>query len=131
MRLVSYTAVFDDSLNNKGEYTVTFPDVAGVVTDGNSFTEAIQNAQEALGLMLYDREELPKVTDQKTIEKANPDKLVTTIATDLDVIKNDVKEVSVKKNTRIPADLAKAAEEKGINFSAVLTEALKKELAKS
>lgn len=93
MRLVSYTAVFDDSLNNKGEYTVTFPDVAGVVTDGNSFTEAIQNAQEALGLMLYDREVLPKVTDQKTIEKANPDKLVTTIATDLDAIKRDVKEV--------------------------------------
>ncbi|WP_338090393.1 hypothetical protein [Pediococcus stilesii] len=31
----------------------------------------------------------------------------------------------------MPADLAKVAEEKGINFSAVLTEALKKELARS
>jgi predicted RNase H-like HicB family nuclease/post-segregation antitoxin (ccd killing protein) len=128
MRLVSYSAVFDDTLNEPGHYTVTFPDVPGAITDGDSFAAAIFNAQTALGLMLYDQTTLPAVTAQRDIEAANPGKLVTTVAVDLEAAQTQVQVVSVKKNTRIPADIAKQAEAQGINFSAVLTAALKQKL---
>jgi post-segregation antitoxin (ccd killing protein) len=110
---------------------VTFPDVPGAITDGDSFAEAIFNAQTALGLMLYDQTTLPAVTAQRDIEAANPGKLVTTVAVDLEAAQAQVQVVSVKKNTRIPADIAKQAEAQGINFSAVLTAALKQALAKA
>jgi Uncharacterized conserved protein len=65
MKLVAYPAIFDDSLNRPGEYTVTFPDVPSAITDGNNIAEALVNAAEVLGLELYDAKTLPEPTDIK------------------------------------------------------------------
>lgn len=130
MKLVAYPAIFDDSLNRPGEYTVTFPDVPSAITDGNSIAEALVNAAEVLGLELYDAKTLPEPTDIKKLVREHPNQLVNMVAADLDQAKAEVVVVKVKKNTSIPADLAQAAEKRGINFSAVLTSALEKELQK-
>lgn len=130
MKLVAYPAIFDDSLNRPGEYTVTFPDVPSAITDGNNIAEALVNATEVLGLELYDAKTLPEPTDIKKLVREHPNQLVNMVAADLDQAKAEVVVVKVKKNTSIPADLAQAAEKREINFSALLTSALEKELQK-
>lgn len=127
-RIVAYPAILDDSENNKGFYTVTFPDINGVVSDGNGIAYAMANGSEALGLMLYDIDELPIASDIKDIQKHYPTKLVTLIFSDLDEVRKKVRVPVVKKNTTIPSDLAQQAEAAGINFSKTLTEALRKKL---
>ncbi|AMV69925.1 Phage-related protein [Pediococcus damnosus] len=129
MRLVAYPAILDDSENKPGQYTVTFPDVPGAITDGNNLEEALYNAPEALGLVLFDEKVLPKSSSLQTIQKQNPDKIVTYISVDLDFIRRNSYKPTVKKNTRISAELAKKAENQGINFSATLTAALEEKLS--
>lgn len=128
-KIVAYPAVLDDSENEKGVYTVTFPDVDGAISYGNGIAYAMANGAEALGLMLYDIDELPSASDIRDVQKNYPTKLVTLIFSDLDEIRKNVKTPVVKKNTTIPSDLAERAEAAGINFSQTLTEALRKKLA--
>lgn len=127
-RIVAYPAILDDSENPKGMYTVTFPDVPGAISQGMGVPEAMANGSEALGLMLYNEEKLPNVSDVKEIQKENQGSLVTMIFSDLAEAKKHVKTPMVKKNTTIPGDLAQKAEEAGINFSKTLTEALERKL---
>ncbi|MCH4169614.1 MAG: type II toxin-antitoxin system HicB family antitoxin [Lactobacillus sp.] len=127
-RLVAYPAVLDDRENKKGEYTVTFPDVPGAISDGNNLPQALANGAIALGLILFDQKKLPEVTDMKQVQADNPDTIVSYIAVDLDKTEKESYKPMVKKNTRIPADLAHRAEKANINFSATLTKAIEKEL---
>lgn len=127
-RLVTYAAVLDDSENKPNEYTVTFPDIPGAITDGQGLSEALNNAEEVLGLMLFDQNPLPAATDIKDIQAQHSNATVSYITTDLDQAKKEVHVPLVKKNTTIPADLAQEAEKHGINFSAALTAALKERL---
>lgn len=127
-KLVTYVALLDDSQNKPGEYTVTFPDVPEAITEGDNLSQALTRAREALGLALYDRKQLPNPRTIKELEVLPG--IATYVTTDLEAIRSSVQEVKVSKNTKIPADLAKQAEAQGINFSAVLTKALEKELSK-
>ena len=127
-RYVAYPAVLDDKENEKGLYTVTFPDVPGAISEGKGQAKAIVNGSVALGLVLYDEKQLPKVSTVEEVQKANPGKTVVVIAADLKEAAKKATPVLVKKNTTIPADLAKKAEEKGINFSRTLVEALQSKL---
>lgn len=43
-----YIAVFHPAEEKEGGYVVTFPDLPGCVTQGNTFAEAFAMAQEAL-----------------------------------------------------------------------------------
>ena len=129
-RLVVYPAILDDSENEKGVYTVTFPDVPSAITFGNGLGEALKNAEEVLGLMLYDKKELPKPSNIEVIRRDNPRKIVNLVETDLDLAKKEVKKPVVKKNTTLPGDLAERAEKAGINFSQTLAHALRTKLAK-
>lgn len=127
-RYVAYPAVLDDTENEKGLYTVTFPDVPGAISEGKGQAKAIVNGSVALGLVLYDEKQLPKASTVEEVQKANPGKKVVVIAADLKEAAKKATPVLVKKNTTIPADLAKKAEEKGINFSRTLVEALQSKL---
>lgn len=126
--LVVYPAVFDDSENEPGQYTITFPDVPGAISQADNIPEAMDNAREVLGLMLYDEKELPKPSDLKKVQSDYPNAIVTLIAEDLNLARLDIVYPSVKKNTTIPANLAYLAEQKGINFSQTLAEALEQKL---
>lgn len=131
MSVVVYPAILDDSENEKGYYTVTFPDVEGAITDGRGEGRAMANGSEVLGAFLYDvpKDQLPVPTDIETIRKSNPNKLVVPIFADLEKARLETKPATVKKNTTIPGDLAYKAEQAGINFSQTLTEALQHKLA--
>lgn len=128
-QLIVYPAVFDDSENDPGQYTITFPDIPGAISQADSIPEAMENAREVLGLMLYDVDELPEASNLKTIQNQYPNAVVTLVSENLSLAKLDIVYPSVKKNTTIPANLAYLAEEKGINFSKVLTDALKEKLS--
>ena len=41
--IVAYPAVLDDSENEKGVYTVTFPDVPGALSQGKGVAKAMSN----------------------------------------------------------------------------------------
>lgn len=126
--IVAYPAVLDDSENEKGVYTVTFPDVPGAISQGKGVAKAMSNGSEALGLMLYDADNLPQASELKQVQNKYPDALVTLIFSNLDEVTRKAKKPTVKKNTTIPGDLAAKAEEAGINFSKTLTEALEQKL---
>lgn len=55
MRTIVYPAVLDDTENGeKGYYTVEFPYVLGALSEGYGLAEALCNAEQTLGLTLYD-----------------------------------------------------------------------------
>lgn len=129
-KLVVYPAVLDDRDNEKGFYTVTFPDVPAAISQGRGIAEAIMNGSSALGLVLYDEKDLPRRSDIDAVRNDNKGTIVTYIAVDLVEAKKNVTFPVVKKNTTLPGDLAKRAEEAGINFSQVLREGLEEKLSK-
>ena len=112
-------------------YIVFIPDF-NVNTEGESLTEAIEMARDAIGLMGIDYEddgkELPAPSSVFSVEKNSEKDIVTLVDVDFAeyLIKNDLK--TVKKNCTLPSWLSFEAEKAGINFSAVLQSALKKEL---
>ena len=61
----TYVVLLDDTDNDENYYTVTCPDVLGVVTEGANTIMALKNAKEALEAILYDFDAedkpLPKV----------------------------------------------------------------------
>ncbi|QEA53161.1 type II toxin-antitoxin system HicB family antitoxin [Loigolactobacillus coryniformis] len=125
INMVIYPAILTSDEGNTID--VTFPDVPAAITFGNSFKEAVVMGAEALGLALYGQRNLPEPSDIRQLKLASAQQAVL-IAVDLAEFKKRVKTPMVKKNTTVPRELALAAEQQGINFSEVLTEALKAKL---
>ena len=113
-------------------YVVYVPDFS-INTEGDTLTEAIEMARDAIGLMGIDMQDdgtaLPQPSDFTSIRKSSADDDIVTLV-DVDFAeyrrKNDMR--TVKKNCTIPSWLNFEAEKAGVNFSAVLQTALKKEL---
>lgn len=61
----TYVALLDDTDNDAGCYTVSFPDVNGAISEGEGITKALKAAKEVLEAILYDYDAqdrpLPKV----------------------------------------------------------------------
>lgn len=109
----------------KDGYFVAIPDF-NISTQGESILNCIEMARDAIGLTgitLEDRgKEIPKANIET--KKENEEDIITYVDIDFAEYRkrNDMK--TVKKNCTIPNWLNKKAEEKGINFSRTLTEAL-------
>ncbi len=109
---------------------VFVPDFS-INTEGTDVADAIEMARDAIGLvgidMEDDGEKLPNPSPMQTVQKAYPG-IVTLVDVDFTEYRrrNDLR--SVKKNCTIPSWLNVEAEKAGINFSAILQAALKKEL---
>jgi len=86
-RLVVYPAIFDDSENEKGVYSVEFPYVPDALIYGNSLAEALDRAPEALGLSLYELKSPPKPSDANEVRKNNPKAIVNLVSVDLEKFK--------------------------------------------
>ena len=108
-----------------------FPDLPGCLPCAGSEEEAIVNAKEALMLHLYgmeqDGESIPEPSKLKSITTEKNQAIVL-----VDVFMPPFREKQrtkyVKKTLSIPSWLNAEAEHSGINFSAVLQEALKAQL---
>ena len=125
----AYTAVFTPE--EKGMFSVNFPDLQGCYTSGDDIADAIYMAQDVLCLTLYDLEQ-----DKKPIPKAsNPHDIKTSggeftsiVAVDTEMYRRFYESKSVKKTLTIPMWLNERAERANINFSGILQEALKERL---
>lgn len=119
-----YPAIFTPE---DGGYSVRFPDVPHCYTDGNTLAEAIENAKDALCLMLYDMEErgdtIPEPTNIKEISTKKDD-VVSLVNCDTLEYRKFFDKKAVKKTLTIPNWLNTMAERADINFSVTLQEAL-------
>ncbi len=122
---VYYRAIFEKGEN--GYYGVRFPSLDGCFSGGDSFVEAYENAQEALGLYIATLQERGKkaLSDDMEMEALKKTEQMAVVITDM---KKYRPKKAVKKTLSIPYWLNELAEKEHLNFSGVLQEALKKRL---
>ena len=110
---------------------VSIPDF-GINTQGKDYAEAMEMARDAIGIMGIDMEddgeELPAASELSAIRQQYADDVVTLVDVDFTEYRRKNDQRSVRRNVSLPAWLDAAASKAGINVSAVLQAALKKEL---
>lgn len=115
----------------KEHIIVYIPDFE-INTQGKDIPDAIEMARDAIGIVGIDMEDehetLPTPSPLSSISPSSLSDIVTLVDVDFAEYrrKNDLR--AVRKNCTIPSWLSYEAEKAGINFSAVLTAALKQEL---
>lgn len=123
-----YPAIFN--YEDKNGVTVEFPDFPDCATEGDTEAEALISAREYLGCVLYGMEEdgevVPLPSSLNTI-KTKLDERVVLVDVYMPSIRLASANRSVNRTVTLPAWLNAIAMERGINFSHVLQEALKKE----
>ena len=117
----------------EGGYTVTFPDLQGCITEGDTLAEAIDMAIDAASGWLLDEVEnnktLPKPSDIKSIVANEYENgFISLISVDLDEYAKKFGNKAVKKTLTIPAWLNTIAEKENVNYSQLLQRALVKHL---
>ncbi|MGM9767938.1 MAG: type II toxin-antitoxin system HicB family antitoxin [Candidatus Cryptobacteroides sp.] len=123
-----YPAVF--TYEEGQEIAVVFPDL-DVATSGVSDHDALMSARELLGCVLFGMEEdgdtIPEPTPLNKVSLQENERVVL-----IDVYMPSVRMAqvnrSVSRTVTIPAWLNAAAQERGINFSQVLQDALKAQI---
>ncbi len=111
-------------------FSVYIPDF-NANTQGDTITDAIEQARDAIGIMGIDMEDdkkpLPTPSNAKSITAA-ADEIVSLVDIDFKEYRRRNELRTVKKNCTVPSWLNYEAEKANINFSAVLQAALKREL---
>jgi len=129
MARYAYPAIFTKEEN--GQYSVNFPDLEGCYTCGDDLGEALEMAQDALALTLYDYESekktIPGPSDPASF-KVNENEFVNYVSADTLVYRKMYNNRAVKKTLTIPEWMNEAATEAGINFSQALQEVLMQKL---
>ena len=125
-----YPACFYPESN--GQYSVIVPDLDGVATYGNDLNDALEMAEDLISGLLLDRVknhlDLPIASKIKDIQLENEDGFISLIGLDLTEYERLHGDKAVKKTLTIPAWMNTLAEKEGVNFSAILQEALIKTL---
>ena len=123
-----YPAVFT---KEDAGYSVSFPDVSGCFTSGETLEEAVEMAKDALCLMLYELEEegapIPAASPVNDIPH-DKDSFVSLVGCDTLAYRRFFDNKAVKKTLTIPSWLNDMAERADVNFSGVLQDALKAKL---
>ena len=125
MKKLFYPALFHKA--EEGGFWVSFPDIPECLTQGDDMAQAYEMAVEALGLALTCREKeqqpIPSSSDPTAISP-EPDSFLAVIEFDMLAYKKRTNSRAVKKTLSIPMWLNTLCEERSINFSKVLQEAL-------
>ena len=131
-----YPAVFYEE---EGKISVIFPDLGNLATFGDNVADAMRMAQDACCLYLFyalrDGETLPVPSSLKDIhpaailkdieiESAVNNAFVNMVLVDMTEYARQHSDKAVKKTLSIPMWLNTLCEEKSINFSKVLQDAL-------
>ena len=113
------------------EIAVTFPDLPGCATSGETDTEALMMAKEALGLHLWgmenDGDELPAPSPIRATE-LEAGEIVALVEVYMPSVRLSQENCSVNRTVTLPAWLNAQAMERGVNFSQVLQDALRAEI---
>lgn len=108
--------------------SIEFPDLPGCLPCAATQEEAFRNAKEALGLHLYgmeqDHDPIPEPTP---VHQLAPEDgaVVAMIEVFMPAVRERINNKSVNRTVTLPAWLNAAAQERNINFSQVLQDALK------
>ena len=123
-----YPALFHKE--DGGGFWVSFPDIPECLTQGTDMSQAYEMAVDALGLALEDRIKENNVPIPTSIDFLVIAENSYPVIIEFDLLEYKKKHSSraVKKTLTIPEWLNDEATKKGINFSAVLQEALKAQL---
>ena len=114
--------------------SVEFPDLPGCLTCAQTEEEAFQRAREALGLHIYgmetDHEEIPEPT---AVGMLHPEDggVIAMMEVYMPAVRERINNKSVNRTVTLPAWLNAAAQERNINFSQVLQDALKTQMGLS
>lgn len=113
-------------------YTIEIPDIPGCITEGESISEAISMAREALAgcilAMKQAKEDIPAPTNYRDVVTSPDAEIVTLIDVDLNDYIRRKETKSIIKTVSLPQWLAIMAEEAGISYSQALQNALRREL---
>lgn len=116
------------------EIAVTFPDLPGCATSGETEADAVAAGREALGLHLFgmeeDGDELPTPSQAKDI-KLEDGEVIAMIDVFMPSVRLNQKNKAVNRTVTLPAWLNAKAVECGINFSQLLQDAIKREISSS
>lgn len=109
--------------------SVYVPDIPGCFTQGDSLEDALDNVQEAIGLMLEGKapEDYPQASKPNALA-IEGQQFVMMVAFDKLAYDRKYNSKSVKKTLSIPAWLNNLAQERNVNFSNLLQRALLNEL---
>ena len=122
-KLVVYPAIFTRTFENNTEYyEVDFIDF-DCNTFGTSVSDAFYMAQDAMGTILKDKNELPKQTIDISKINLGENQFINFVALDLDEYRRKNNNRAIKKTLSIPEWLNILAEQDGINFSQTLQDA--------
>lgn len=125
-----FPAIFDPDEGGDG-YTVTFPDLPGCITEGDTYEEAFEMAKEALMIHLWSMEDdgdlipAPTPPDKVNAPKAG---FVSLVEVWMVPFRDKMANKSVNKMLTLPKWLNDIAEENKVNFSHILQTALKSHL---
>ena len=113
------------------EIAVTFPDLPGCATSGETEADALTMGKEALGLHLWgmetDGDEIPSPSKLKDIE-TEENEVIVLIEVFMPAVRLAQENRSVSRTVTLPAWLNAAALERNINFSETLQKAVKEML---
>ena len=120
----AYTAVIKEEL---GTFYVSFPDLSGCITTGHDLSDAIEQATDALSAWLCVAEDekldIPSPSSQDSIKRDSGTYLAV-ISADTLKYRAATDTRAVRKNVSLPAWLAKLADQRRLNCSQILQEAL-------
>ena len=132
MAKIYYPAVFHIAEDTEG-YWIEFPDLPGCFSHGKDDVEAMNMAEDALGLWLdrtgedYDRV-IQSPSSCSDIRKRYPDELVMMVGCEPEEYYRRHHSRAVKKTLTIPEWLNERASRANINFSQALQEVLMEKL---
>lgn len=107
-------------------FSVSFPDLPGCYTEGDTIEEAYKMSASAIGLYAQNEEggfDFPKASAPDDITLGN-DEFLVLIEFDLVEYLKNTGDKAVKKTLTIPSWLNELAEQNNVNFSNVLQNAL-------
>ena len=121
-----YPAVF----SQEGDaYNVRFIDFDNIFTYGIGLDDAYYMAQDALYNMLPEyKDNLPEPTTNYMNIKVNDNEFISMVELDVIAHEKRISNKTVNTTVTMPEWLKNIADSKGINFSKLLQESLKKEL---
>ena len=111
--------------------SVEFPDLPGCLSCADTEEEAFRRAREVLGLHIYgmeaDGDEIPAPS---TVGSLQPEDgaVVAMVDVYMPAIRERINNKSINRTVTLPAWLNAAAQERNINFSQVLQDALKTQM---
>ena len=120
-RYIAVFAYYEEGIS------ITFPDLPGCVSFGKDEEDGMKHAKEVLMLHLWgmeqDKDEIPEPSSLRSIE-VQKDEVLTMVEVFMPPFREKQNSKFIKKTLSIPNWLNTEAENKGVNFSKVLQNAL-------